>query len=99
MKIEVTGQNVEITEALRAYVSDKMERVERHYDNLTLAHFVLKLEKLLHSAEGTLHVGGKTNPVHAESTAEDMYAAIDDLMDKIDRQVRRHKSKVTDHHR
>jgi len=99
MQIEVTGQNVEITDALRDYVAEKMQRVERHFGNLTSAHFVLKLEKLLHMAEGTIHVGGKTNPVHAESTADDMYAAIDELMDKIDRQVRRHKSKVTDHHR
>ena len=99
MQIEISGQNVEITEALRAYVNEKMQRIERHFENLTSAHFVLKLEKLLHSAEGTIHVGGRTNPIHAEAEAEDMYAAIDELSDKLDRQVRRHKSKVTDHHR
>lgn len=99
MQIEISGQNVEITEALRAYVTEKMQRIERHFENLTSAHFVLKLEKLLHSAEGTIHVGGRTNPIHAEADAEDMYAAIDELSDKLDRQVRRHKSKVTDHHR
>ena len=99
MQIEVTGQNVEITDALRSYVLEKTQRIERHFENITSGHFVLKLEKLVHTAEGTIHVGGKTNPVHAESTADDMYAAIDDLIDKLDRQVRRHKSKVTDHHR
>lgn len=99
MQIEISGQNVEITDALRAYVKEKMQRIERHFENLTSAHFVLKLEKLIHSAEGTIHVGGRTNPIHAEATAEDMYAAIDELSDKLDRQVRRHKSKVTDHHR
>ncbi len=99
MQIEVTGQNVEITDALRSYVSEKTQRIERHFENITSGHFILKLEKLVHTAEGTIHVGGKTNPVHAQSTADDMYAAIDDLMDKLDRQVRRHKSKVTDHHR
>lgn len=99
MQIEISGHNVEITDALRAYVTEKMQRVERHFENLTSAHFVLKLEKLVHSAEGTIHVGGRTNPIHAEADAEDMYAAIDELSDKLDRQVRRHKSKVTDHHR
>ena len=99
MQIEISGHNVEITEALRAYVNEKMQRIERHFENLTSAHFVLKLEKLIHSAEGTIHVGGRTNPIHAEADAEDMYAAIDELSDKLDRQVRRHKSKVTDHHR
>ena len=99
MQIEISGHNVEITDALRAYVNEKMQRIERHFENLTSAHFVLKLEKLIHSAEGTIHVGGRTNPIHAEADAEDMYAAIDELSDKLDRQVRRHKSKVTDHHR
>ncbi len=99
MQIEISGHNVEITEALRTYVTEKMQRIERHFENLTSAHFVLKLEKLVHSAEGTIHVGGRTNAIHAEAEAEDMYAAIDELSDKLDRQVRRHKSKVTDHHR
>lgn len=99
MQIEISGQNVEITEALRAYVIEKTQRIERHFENLTSGHFVLKLEKLVHTAEGTINVGGRPNPIHAEADAEDMYAAIDELADKLDRQVRRHKSKVTDHHR
>lgn len=99
MQIEISGQNVEITDALRSYVAEKTQRIERHFENLTSAHVVLKLDKLVHIAEGTIHVGGKTNPVHAEASAQDMYAAIDELMDKLDRQVRRHKSKVKDHHR
>jgi putative sigma-54 modulation protein len=99
MKIEISGDNVEITDAMRAAISEKFGRIHRHFDNLTSAHVVLKLQKLIHSAEGTIHVGGKPNPIHAQADAEDMYTAIDDLMDKLDRQVRRHKSKVTDHHR
>jgi putative sigma-54 modulation protein len=99
MQIEITGQNVEVTQALRAYVSEKMERVERHFDHLISAHFVLKLEKVDHFAEGTIHVGGRTQPIHADAVSEDMYAAIDLLADKLDRQVRRHKDKVKDHHR
>jgi putative sigma-54 modulation protein len=99
MQIEVTGQNVEITDALRAYITEKSERFQRHFDNLISAHFVLRLEKVDHTAEGTITVGGRTNPLYAEATDLDMYAAIDALADKLDRQVRRHKAKVTDHHR
>lgn len=99
MQIEVTGHHVEVTPALHAYVTEKISRIERHFDNLIGAHVVLWLEKLEHRAEATLSVGGRTNPIFAETSAEDMYAAIDALIDKLDRQVRRHKGKVTDHHR
>ena len=99
MQIEITGHHVELTQALRAYVHEKLERIERHFDNLIAAHVVLRLEKLEHSAEATLAVGGRTNDLNATATAGDMYAAIDAMTDKLDRQVRRHKSKVTDHHR
>ncbi len=99
MQVEVTGQNVDITPALRAYVIEKSDRLLRHFDNLISAHFVLRLEKLEHTAEATISVGGRTNVIHADAMNEDMYAAIDALIDKLDRQVRRHKEKVTDHHR
>lgn len=99
MQIDISGQNVEVTQALRAYVTEKLERLERHFDNLTGVHVVLRLEKIEHTVEGTVGVGGRTNPIHAEAMSEDMYAAIDKLADKLDRQVRRHKGKVTDHHR
>lgn len=99
MQLEITGQNIEITDALRDYISEKFERIQRHFGNLTGGHFVLKIERLEHTAEGTIQVAGRTNAVHADAMAEDMYAAIDILMDKLDRQVRRHKSRITDHHR
>lgn len=99
MQIEISGQNVDVTQALRAYVTEKLERLTRHFDNLTGVHVVLRLEKIEHTVEGTVSVGGRTNPIHAEAADEDMYAAIDKLADKLDRQVRRHKGKVTDHHR
>ena len=97
MQLDITGQNIEVTQALRAYISEKTERLERHFDHLISAHFVLRLEKLEHTAEATISVGGRTNPIHAVAASEDMYAAIDGLIDKLDRQVRRHKDKVTDH--
>lgn len=99
MQIDVSGQNIEITQALRAYVTEKLDRLERHFGNLIGARVVLRLEKLQHMAEATVSVGGRTNDIHADASAEDMYAAIDKLVDKLDRQVRRHKDKVTDHHR
>lgn len=99
MQIEISGQNVEVTQALRAYVTEKLERLERHFGNLISAHVVLRLERIEHTVEATVSVGGRTNDIHADAMAEDMYAAIDLLTDKLDRQVRRHKDKVTDHHR
>lgn len=97
MQIILTGHHVEITDALRQYVSSKMERLERHFDNVTDLHVVLSVEKLRQKAEATLHLSG--NNLHADAIDEDMYAAIDALADKLDRQVKKHKEKVTDHHR
>jgi len=99
MQVDISGQNIEITQALRAYVTEKLDRLERHFANLISARFVLRLERVEHHAEATVSVAGRTNDIHADATAEDMYAAIDKLIDKLDRQVRRHKEKVTDHHR
>jgi len=97
MHIILTGHHVEITDALRQYVNSKMEKLERHFDSVTDIHVVLSVEKLRQKAEATLHLSG--NNLHADSTDEDMYAAIDALADKLDRQLKKHKEKVTDHHR
>jgi putative sigma-54 modulation protein len=99
MQIEIAGQNIEVTQALRAYVTEKLDRLQRHFDNLIGARVVLRLERVEHYAEATVSVGGRTNDIHADATAEDMYAAIDKLVDKLDRQVRRHKEKVKAHNR
>ncbi|MGE0080695.1 MAG: ribosome-associated translation inhibitor RaiA [Thiohalomonadaceae bacterium] len=95
MQLNITGHHVEITEALRAYVSDKLGRLERHFDHVTNVHVVLSVEKLRQKAEATIHVAG--NDLFAECVDEDMYAAIDALVDKLDRQIKKHKEKVTDH--
>jgi len=96
MQINITGHHVEITPAIRDYINEKLERIERHFENATDIHFILTVEKLEHKAEATLHVSGNT--LHAHSVEQDMYAAIDSLADKLDRQVRKHKEKITDHH-
>lgn len=97
MQINVTGHHIEVTPALRDYVVSKLARIERHFDNMTDAHVVLSTEKARHRAEATLHLAGAH--VFADAEHEDMYAAIDLMSDKLDRQVRRHKDKLTDHHR
>ncbi|HTT01638.1 MAG TPA: ribosome-associated translation inhibitor RaiA [Steroidobacteraceae bacterium] len=96
MRLSVTGHHVEVTRALREYVEKKLERIVRHFDQLIDVHCVLTVEKLRQKAEATLHASGCD--IHADATEPDMYAAIDALTDKLDRCVRKHKEKRTDHH-
>lgn len=96
MQINVKGHQVEVTAALRDYAIAKFERITRHFDHLHEFTIVLGVEKLLHKAEATIQLSGKT--LHADATAVDMYAAIDVLVDKVDTQIRKHKEKLTDHH-
>ena len=96
MQLSVTGQQIDVTESLRDYVSDKIGKIERHFDLVSDVHCVLKVEKLRHRAEATVSVNG--GKIFADSTEDDMYAAIDGLADKLDRQVRKYKEKLVDHH-
>jgi putative sigma-54 modulation protein len=96
MHLTLTGHHIDITPALREFVENKLGRLERHFDGVTDIHCILGIEKLLHKAEATAHLAGGT--IHADATAEDMYAAIDGLIDKLDRQVKKFKEKSTDHH-
>lgn len=97
MQTNITGHHVDITAALRTYVEEKFERLERHFDNMTNVHVILGVEKERQKAEATIHVSrGK---IYADSEDENMYAAIDSLTDKLDRQIKRHKEKLRDHHR
>jgi putative sigma-54 modulation protein len=96
MQLSITGHHVEVTPALRSYVEKKLERITRHFDSVIDVHCVLTVEKLRQKAEATLHVSG--NSLHADATGPDMYASIDALADKLDRRVRKHKEKRTDHH-
>ena len=96
MQLTLSGHHVEITPALRGYVETKLDRIVRHFDNVIDVHCVLTVSKLQHKAEATLVVSGAK--IHADAIEGDMYAAIDALADKLDRQVNKHKEKVTDHH-
>jgi putative sigma-54 modulation protein len=96
MQLNVSGHHLEITDSLRDYVESKVERLERHFDLVSDVHCILSVEKLRHKAEAKVNVNGDT--IFAEETQEDMYAAIDGLVDKLDRRVRKHKEKLVDHH-
>ena len=84
MQLSLSGHHVEVTPSMRSYVEKKLERISRHFDHVIDVHCVLTVEKLRQKAEATLHVRG--NAIHADATEEDMYAAIDLLADKLDRQ-------------
>lgn len=95
MQISLTGHHVDLTDSLRAYVDTKFERLERHFDHVTNVHVILSVEKLAQKAEANMHVSGAE--IYAESTHEDMYAALDSLVDKLDRQLIKHKEKMKNH--
>ncbi len=95
MQIQIDGHHVDVTESMHDYIHNKLTRVERHFDQVVDVHVVLSVEKQRQKAEATVHLAG--NNIHAESENVDMYAAIDALVDKLDRQVKKHKEKLTDH--
>ncbi|MBL8484181.1 MAG: ribosome-associated translation inhibitor RaiA [Rhodocyclaceae bacterium] len=95
MNLSITGHHLDITPSIREYISSKIERVTRHFDHVTSAAVVIEVEKLRQKAEVTLHVRGKD--INVKSEAEDLYAAIDTLIDKLDRQILKHKDKRNDH--
>ena len=95
MQISVTGRHVDVTDALKNYVDSKFERLARHFDHVINVHVILTVEKLRRRAEATINVNGAK--VFADAVHEDMYAAIDGLIDKLDRQVIKHKEKKSDY--
>ena len=95
MQINISGHHVEVTPALRQYVLNKLDRLQRHFDQITKTEVTLIVEKLIQKAEATIHVSGADLFANAES--EDMYAAIDLLVDKLDRQLIKHKEKNRGH--
>jgi putative sigma-54 modulation protein len=97
MNLTITGHHLEVTPAIRGYVEEKMARVTRHFDQVIDVSVTLAVEKLKHKAEVNLHVRGKD--IFVESIDADMYAAIDALADKLDRQVVKHKEKSGNVHR
>lgn len=95
MHVIVTGHHLEITDALKAHVDAKFEKLARHFDNVTDVHVILTVEKLVQKAEATLQISGAK--LFAEDHGEDMYAAIDNMVVKLDRQITKHKEKHLGH--
>ncbi|AJJ12182.1 ribosome-associated inhibitor A [Yersinia rohdei] len=95
MQLNITGHHVEITEALREFVTAKFAKLEQYFDRINQVYVVLSVEKVKQIAEATVHVNG--GELHASSEQEDMYAAIDILVDKLARQLNKHKDKLKQH--
>ena len=91
MNLNVSGHHLEVTPAIRGYVQEKLERVKRHFDHVIDAHVILSVDKLRQKAEVTLRVRGKD--IHCACEEQDLYAAIDLLVDKLDRQVLKYKER------
>ena len=97
MNLQISGHHLEVSPAIRDYVSQKLQKVTRHFDHIIDIHVVLSVEKLNQKAEVTLHVPGKD--IFVESIDPNLYAAVDDITDKLDRQVQKYKQKIQDHGR
>ena len=96
MNLQVSGQQLDITPALKDYVQEKTERLTRHSDSIMSLHVVLSVEKQRQKADATMNISG--GQLNANAEHEDMYAAIDALADKLDRQLKKHKEKHSQHH-
>ncbi len=95
MNLKITGLNIDVTEALKNHINHKLERITRHVDNVISAAVTVSVEKNQQKAEVDLHLAGKD--LHVEAVESDLYAAIDVLMDKLDRMVLKHKEMSTNH--
>ena len=96
MQLNITGHHVDLTDSLNHFITQKFDKLNRHYDHITQVHVVLNVEKIQHFAEATAHVTG--GELFANAQAQDMYNAIDLLVDKLDRQLIKHKEKTVARH-
>ncbi|HET9462481.1 MAG TPA: ribosome-associated translation inhibitor RaiA [Thiobacillus sp.] len=96
MNLTISGHHLAVTPSIRDYVSEKLDRVKRHFDHVINVTVIMQVEKLAHKVEASLHVKG--HDFHARSEDGNMYAAIDLLADKLDRQIVKHKEKISDVH-
>ncbi len=95
MQINISGHHVDLTDPIKDYVNNKLEKLSRHHDRITSTNVILSVDKLIQKAEASVHVSGKE--FFANSESEDLYAAIDVLADKLDRQLIKHKEKMRNH--
>ena len=95
MQLTISGHHLDVSEPIRDYVTNKLSRLTRHHDRITNTHVILSIDKNNQKAEATLHISGAD--LFANSESEDLYAAIDQLTDKLDRQLIKHKEKHRNH--
>lgn len=95
MQLNITGNHIEVNAHLRSFLKRKLGKIERHHDRITSVHVVLSIDKITHRAEATVHALG--NEIYADASAGDMQTAIDSLVAKLDRQIIKHKEKLTKH--
>ncbi len=95
MNLHLTGHQLPITPSIREYVEGKLQRITHHFDNVIDVNVILSVEKLKQKVEATVHLRGRD--IFCESAADDMYAAIDGLIDKLDRTILKHKEKALAH--
>jgi len=96
MQLTISGHQIDLTDSMKNYINEKMQRIERHFDDLNSIDVVLHAKKIHHTAEATVNAKGFI--IHAQADSDNMYASIDSLTDKLDSQVRKHKEKITNHH-
>lgn len=92
MNVTMSGHHVELTQALKDFTHEKLSKIERHAQDITTVHVILSVDKNIQKAEAKLHYKGID--IFADANSEDLYAAIDGLIDKLDRQILKHKQKV-----
>lgn len=95
MQINLTGHQMVVTPALKAFTKEKFDKLEKHFDKITSIHVIFDVEKLRKIAEATVLVA--KGELYASAESDDMYAAIDSLVDKLDRQLIKHKDKIRNH--
>ena len=95
MQLNITGNHIEVNPQLRSFLKRKLGKIERHHDRITSVHVVLSIDRITHRAEATVHALG--NEIYADASATDMQTAIDSLVAKLDRQILKHKEKLTNH--
>lgn len=97
MQVNITGHHVEVSDALRKHATSKFSKLKRHFDNVTSVNVILTIEKQKKRAEATVNASGAD--LFAQHETEDMYASVDGLIDKLDRQIIKHKEKISDHNK
>ncbi len=97
MQLDITGHHIDVTPLLNNYIREKVTRLTRHFDQVLDIHVILEVQKHHKKAEASINVSG--NHIYADAQEQDMYAAIDSLADKLDRQILKHKEKIRSHHR